>query len=268
MTRRNRSIAQAVTALVVVGFVVSVVSSTRGGDGGRNPVDVDGAFIAGMVPHHQSAVDMAATALVRSEHPAIERLSRAIIDTQTDEIGRLRAIHQRIFGSSLSSMGGQHGNMAMPAEHDMNAGALARARPFDRAFIDAMIPHHDDAIRMAEQQLKHGEDAELKRISRAIIDTQSREIAQLRQWRARWYGTPSTGDAAARRRRETTQTRDRVAAQRRDRADARLQPAEPDRERRGTVARRRASGTEAVGSPECPGELHAGQPPKALECGS
>ncbi len=64
---------------------------------------------------------------------------------------------------------------------------LAGRRPFDRAFIDAMIPHHESAIEMAGVALDESENAEIREIAGAIVDAQEREIAQMRDWRRDWY---------------------------------------------------------------------------------
>ena len=49
----------------------------------------DKTFIDAMVPHHQSAVEMADVALQNAEHEEIKQLSRNIISTQRAEIGEL-----------------------------------------------------------------------------------------------------------------------------------------------------------------------------------
>lgn len=86
-------------------------------------------------------------------------------------------------------MSAQHGSMpGMSSAMDITPAEPRRARAFDRAFIDAMMPHHEEAIRMARSELRDGRDPELREISRSIIATQSREIRQLRRWRERWYG--------------------------------------------------------------------------------
>jgi uncharacterized protein (DUF305 family) len=62
---------------------------------------------------------------------------------------------------------------------------------FDKAFVSGMIDHHQDAIdmaRMADKQAKH---QEVKELSKAIIDTQQKEIDQMRHWQATW-GYPSS----------------------------------------------------------------------------
>jgi uncharacterized protein (DUF305 family) len=181
----------AVLALVVVavGIVVAVASI---GDGSDEARQTDGAFIVGMIPHHEGAVEMAEIALERAQHSETEELAHEIIAAQNDEIAELEAIHVRLFGEPVGAL--HHGTLGMSdAEMGMHGDMmmLADARPFDREFIDMMIPHHQGAIRMARVQLEAGEDPELKRLSEAIIVAQSHEIEQMNSWREEWYGEPS-----------------------------------------------------------------------------
>ena len=66
-------------------------------------------------------------------------------------------------------------------------GELARQRPFDEAFIDAMLPQHESAIEMADVALKESNNPRIQEIARAIVDARQREIAQMRAWRKEWY---------------------------------------------------------------------------------
>jgi uncharacterized protein (DUF305 family) len=72
---------------------------------------------------------------------------------------------------------------------DMDPAELEKAKPFDRAFIDAMVPHHQGAVAMAKQLLKSGEQPALRTMANDIIDAQTKEIAQMREWRKAWYGS-------------------------------------------------------------------------------
>ncbi len=59
----------------------------------------------------------------------------------------------------------------------------------DQHFIEMMIPHHQDAIIMADLALSRGKRQEIKELAASIKQNQTREIQQMRTWYKRWYGT-------------------------------------------------------------------------------
>lgn len=59
----------------------------------------------------------------------------------------------------------------------------------DRHFIEQMIPHHEDAVLMAELALTKADHEELKKLAENIKRDQSREIGEMRSWYKSWYGT-------------------------------------------------------------------------------
>lgn len=61
---------------------------------------------------------------------------------------------------------------------------------FDQLYIDMMIPHHASIIAMAEAALPRLTDERLREIAQAVIATQEPEIAELRDLRQRFYGSP------------------------------------------------------------------------------
>jgi uncharacterized protein (DUF305 family) len=70
--------------------------------------------------------------------------------------------------------------------------------PFDRAFIDAMVPHHQAAIEMAQEALDAGlTQPELINIADNIIATQQSEIDQMLDWREQWFGSNEPGSEEA-----------------------------------------------------------------------
>jgi uncharacterized protein (DUF305 family) len=150
----------------------------------------DQRFIAGMTPHHESAIEMAEVALERAEHPEIKELAREIIQAQRAENTRMAGWYEEWYGGEIPE-GMDHSMPGMGAEGAMGVSVeeLRRADPFDRAFIDAMIPHHEAAVEMARDARENAERPELRELASQIIEAQEREIGQLRRWRAEWYGS-------------------------------------------------------------------------------
>jgi uncharacterized protein (DUF305 family) len=66
--------------------------------------------------------------------------------------------------------------------------------PFDQAFIDAMVPHHREAIAMAKAAQDGGlTQPDLEKIADDIISSQQREIDQMLDWREQWFGSRQLG---------------------------------------------------------------------------
>jgi uncharacterized protein (DUF305 family) len=146
----------------------------------------DKAFIDSMVPHHQGAIAMAEVALKNAEHEEIIQLSRNIISSQQTEIEELKSIKKEEFGTSRVPMEmspKQMRGMGMM----MDPQSLADEKPFDEAFIEAMIPHHQSAIDMAQVAHKESKSPEMKELAENIVSAQKREIEQMKQWRKDWY---------------------------------------------------------------------------------
>ena len=165
---------------------------TATGDGDRA---AERGFLEAMVPHHESAIEMADVAVERAEAPEIKKLAEAIRGAQGPEIKRMERIHQRLFGSPLKPNEAGHEALGLTAEeagmgHGDAAMMLEEADPFDRAFVDEMVPHHRGAIKMAEAVLQKTADDEVRKLAQAIIDAQTREIAQMNEFRTKNYGGP------------------------------------------------------------------------------
>jgi uncharacterized protein (DUF305 family) len=145
----------------------------------------DERFIDAMVPHHQGAIEMAEVALKNAQHDEIVQLSKNIVSTQQFEIEELKSIKQEEFGTSNVPM--EMSQEQMRGMGMMDPQRLAKREPFDKAFIGAMIPHHQSAIEMAEVAYEKSKVSEIKELARNIVSAQKREIEQMKGWREQWY---------------------------------------------------------------------------------
>ena len=146
----------------------------------------DKAFIDAMVPHHQGAIAMAKVALKNAEHQEIRELSHNIISSQQTEIEELKSIKQEEFGASQVPMEMSQKQMRGMGMM-MDPQSLADEKPFDEAFIEAMIPHHQSAIEMAKVANQESENPRIKQLAGNIVSAQKGEIEQMRRWREQWY---------------------------------------------------------------------------------
>jgi uncharacterized protein (DUF305 family) len=145
--------------------------------------DVDRAFVTGMVPHHQAAIEMAQVVLDRGRNPKVRALAQSIIDDQQNEINAMSALAQEKWGfrPERHRAGPMGVLMAMPISMDMSTMAdhMARTTQVDRMFLQMMIPHHAAAISMADELQNQGNDRRLVRMARTVISSQAREIARM-----------------------------------------------------------------------------------------
>lgn len=99
-----------------------------------------------------------------------------------------------LFGNSFSQMGGM-----MRGQFDTDDTPTTRNSSMmgniDAHFIEQMIPHHEDAITMANLALTRAQKPEVKQLAENIIASQSKEITQMKKWYSEWFGkTLPTGD--------------------------------------------------------------------------
>ena len=171
-----------IAVAVVVGFGGDDEMTSASGN------TTDAAFIADMTAHHQGAIDMAKLAQKEADHAEIRTLADDIISAQQAEIATMRAVRDDMY--AMGMRGGGHLGMSQHSMGmDMDMHALDNATPFDKAFIDAMVPHHQGAIAMAKELLNKGEQPALREMTNDIISAQTKEFARMKQWRKAWYGS-------------------------------------------------------------------------------
>jgi uncharacterized protein (DUF305 family) len=121
--------------------------------------DVD--FMSGMIPHHAQAVLIAGWAASHGARPDVRVLCERIVVGQRDEIDTMRT-WLRDRGQRVPDTNATHHRMKMNGvEHDMLMPGMltpeelarldkARGPEWDRLFLEAMIRHHQGALKMVD----------------------------------------------------------------------------------------------------------------------
>lgn len=171
------------TLLLLLAACGSDGDSERGSDAAATGAEFDRAFIDAMVPHHESAIEMAEAAKEAGlTQPELIEVADAILATQQQEIDQMKEWRGEWFGSSeidpegAAALGMSADEMGM--QHD--AGALLGSGDVDTDFAQMMITHHQGAIDMAKLAQERAEHDELQELADAIIEAQEREIAVMR----------------------------------------------------------------------------------------
>ncbi|MEH1883862.1 DUF305 domain-containing protein [Nostoc sp.] len=172
-----------------------MMNHSMGMDLGPADTNFDLRFIDAMIPHHEGAVEMAKEAQVKSKRPEIKKLADNIIKSQNQEITQMKQWRQGWYpkaGDKPMAYNSQMGHM-MEMSSDQMKGMMmsqdlgAADAEFDLRFINAMIPHHEGAVKMGQDALSKSKRPEIKKLAQEIVKAQEVEIKEMQQWRKAWY---------------------------------------------------------------------------------
>ena len=148
--------------------------------------DFDLDFANMMIPHHQSAVDMAEMYIPKATNEKIKSMAQNIISAQKKEIEELKTMiaslkpAEKKEGHANGGHGADGHNELMDAMNKMmnEMKGMKMSGDADKDFVAMMIPHHKSAVDMAENQISHGKNVQLKQFAQKVIDDQSKEIKE------------------------------------------------------------------------------------------
>lgn len=140
----------------------------------------DAMWLAMMLAHHQQAVDMSDFPLEQTKNQEIIDLATAIRGAQYPEMEYMNGILYEAgyrepidVEEHLAQMQGM-----LTADEMATLGSLSGAE-FDRAFLEAMIKHHEGAVSMSENMLVSGTNTQVKELAAKIIEAQNQEIVKM-----------------------------------------------------------------------------------------
>jgi uncharacterized protein (DUF305 family) len=79
-------------------------------------------------------------------------------------------------------------NVGMMQMMGIRTAGSANSDSLDAHFIEQMIPHHEDAITMAQIAETKAKTSEVKQLAKNIITSQGAEITQMKSWYKDWFG--------------------------------------------------------------------------------
>lgn len=157
--------------------------------------EYDLRFIDAMILHHQGAVVMAKEVQQKSTRPEMKQLADEIIEAQAKEIAQMQQWRKAWYPKAEEKPIAWHSQMGhmMPMSPEqmkamqMNVDLGKADAEFDLRFLNAMIPHHEGALTMAQDALKKTKRPEIKQLAQEILTSQQKEIEQMKLWKQTWY---------------------------------------------------------------------------------
>lgn len=142
--------------------------------------DFDYDFANTMVMHHQSAIDMAKDVLAKGSNVEVKTMAQNIVTAQEAEIAQFKSITANYKMPEMKKEGGEAHNELGEVMEKMESKmkGMTKTGNADKDFLMMMIPHHESAVSMGEDELSHGKNLELKKMAQKIIEDQSKEIKQ------------------------------------------------------------------------------------------
>ena len=139
--------------------------------------------IVQMLPHHRAAVRLCRNILEASNDGAVRRLAQRVAVQQAQAIEQLEAELPDAAQLNSPQMDLRLCQRRMDLifrEMYAQMGAVPESSRLEALFLRQMIPQRQGAIRAARTALRFEVSTGLAPILRSVIDTQSREVGQMR----------------------------------------------------------------------------------------
>ena len=159
--------------LIIAALALTGCASTPKANSEFSAADI--SFAEEMIPHHEQAVLMSDIALTNSTSDEILALARDIKAVQAPEI-------EMMAGWTGVNPSNHMGHMmdGMLSDDQIQQLRDSEGVTFDRLFLEAMIAHHEGAIKMA-QKVTGTKSKKVADLAATIIDTQENEIAFMKE---------------------------------------------------------------------------------------
>jgi len=198
-------------AALGLGLTLTLVAAACGGDTepsgavGTSPTehdDADVAFASDMVQHHAQALSMVDLTLDRPLDPEVQALAEDIRAAQAPEIETMadwltgwgEPVPETVrdhanaghdmgdMSDTMDDMGEGTDDMpGMMSADDMDALESASDADFQQMWLEMMVEHHEGAVEMARTEQESGRFEPAVDLAGQIIESQTTEIATMRE---------------------------------------------------------------------------------------
>lgn len=144
-------------------------------------------FLESMEAHHEAAVEMTESYLqYGGDTPKLKDLAENIIKTQNQEIDTMDAMADSIEDTQKKDISTENAYLKeykkLMDSHSYMDHKSYSVSDVDTAFAKGMIMHHEMAVKMSEQILSYTEDTDVRTLAEKIIDTQKKEIQEMKDF--------------------------------------------------------------------------------------
>ncbi len=142
----------------------------------KAPYDIQ--FLDTMVEHHRDGIKMFKMGAEKAQSQELRDKAQKMVDDQEKEIPELKAMREKIKPNAPEAI-----NMKMPGMMVMDMDKLesVSGKDFDHQFLNMTIKHHQGAVDMSRDALKHAKSQQVKNQAQMIIDMQAKEIADMQR---------------------------------------------------------------------------------------
>jgi uncharacterized protein (DUF305 family) len=161
-------------------------NSRRGIPGEKSP---EVGFARDMIVHHAQAVELALLLYDRTENTTLKTMALDMMLSQQAQIGQMQGwlylwqvpIASPDLPMTWMNMATEGLMPGMATDEQIAALRAAKGVDADRQFIQLMIPHHESALHMAKAILDSTSVPAVHDFARSVLETQQREIDELKQ---------------------------------------------------------------------------------------
>lgn len=159
-------------------------SDVHTGPGGVEFNDADVAFATQLIQQHAEElvlVDLLHTP-GRQVSPALAALGEQVLSANTAEI-EMMTVWLEDWERPVPATVRDHVNAGHGDEHATDAAELAslKGAAFEKAWAEAMIEHHEDAVELAEEELATGLEKHAKELATTVRKAQADRIVALEE---------------------------------------------------------------------------------------